>query len=532
MIECESKIAQVTVYPGQARVVRRGQVEVSAGSVPLLLPDLPLALLPESVRVSARGTARVRLLGVEVRKTRYAAPPEEELAGLDAQIEQLEDDDRALADRLSALNNWLQVLAGLAQSAPERLVRGFTWGRVGLDKVESLLTFVHRAEIEAQGQIRQVEVRRRELGRALERLRRLRQDRQQPDRPDRYAVQVPVEVLEGGSLELTLRYVCQGANWEPLYDLRLEEGADGVTLHLSQLAQVSQQTGEDWAGVELAVSTARPALAARLPELKPWYIDLYHPAPARTARKMAMAAPAPPAGSVEGAAVDDLATGSELEEEVEVEVVAAEVREEGPAIVFVAPGRTSIPADGSVHKVLLGSEDLSARLDWVTAPKVEAHVYRRARMENTTAAVLLAGPANLFYGDTFVGSTTLPETPAQGEVEIYLGVDDQVKVEREQLERTVDKSGLLDKVRRILYAYRITVHNHRQERVGLTVLDQVPTSRHEDLKVRLLRSDPEVEPGEMGELRWSLGLAGGEEREVRFTFQVDMPLDRQAVGLA
>lgn len=538
MSECVSKIAEVFVYPGQARIVRRGQVELAEEAQAVVLPDLPLSLAPESVRVAGRGTARVRLLGVEVRRTHYTAPPEQALAELDAQIEQLEDQDREWAGQIEVVQHRLELLRGLAGEAPERLVRGYTWGKTDLGAIQSLLGYVDGAEAEAMAEIRQVEIRRRELGRELERLRRVRQDRQQVSRPDRYAVHVPVEVLTAGSLEVELHYVCRNATWKPLYDLRLDEEAEGgIQVMLGQIAEVSQQTGEDWEGVRLSVSTARPALAAALPELSPWYIDLYRPAPAAGVAKMGLRAAAPqPAGGYVEAEESAVEHAKEMDAygappEAPADIAVAEVSQEGPAVVFTAPGTTSIPADGSAHKVFLGTQELSGDLDWVTAPKLEPHAYRRTRVVNTTPAVLLQGVASLFYGDTFIGSTSVPETPLEGEFEVYLGVDDQVKVQREQVERSVDKGGLVGKVRQMLYGYRIGLHNLRQERVALTVLDQLPVSRHESLKVKLARSAPEVEPGEMGELRWTLEMAPGEERELLFYFQVEMPLEQQVIGL-
>jgi uncharacterized protein (TIGR02231 family) len=213
------------------------------------------------------------------------------------------------------------------------------------------------------------------------------------------------------------------------------------------------------------------------------------------------------------------------------EVAVAEVRTEGPAISFVAPGAPSIPADGSAHKILLGSQILPAPLDWITAPKGQSYVYRRAKVQNTSPAILLPGKGSLFYGDTFIGTTSVPETPPQAEFEVYLGVDDQIKVERELTDRTVEKGGIVGQVRRMQVAYRIVVYSYRDERVPLTVLDRLPVSRHENIKVKLQYSDPPVEPGEMGELHWELSLAAGEERAISFEIQIDMPLEGEVVGL-
>jgi uncharacterized protein (TIGR02231 family) len=537
MVECESKIVQVTVYPGQAQVLRRGRVELPNGSTEVLMPDLPLSLLPESIRVGGRGTALVRLLGVQVSKTRYVVPPEEAVAELDAQIEEIEDEDRVLAEAIEVLGQRLVTLTSLAEVAPERLVRGFTWGRLDLERIEALLAFVHHSVEEITTEVRGLEIKRRQLGRELEQLQRLRQDRQQPHQPDRYTVRIPVEVSQGGEFELELSYVCENATWKPLYDLRLTEAEGEALVALSQLAEVSQRTGEDWDEAQLAVSTARPALTARLPELRPWHIDLYHPAPvARHAKRARTATVAPAAQPMEGAVEDTMAEEAEFAaevtvSEVEADIATAEVSQDGPAIAFTAPGLVTIPADGTARKVFLGTQELSTVLDWVTAPKIESHVYRRAKVENSTSAVLLPGPASIFFGDAFIGTTRMPETPPEGEIEVYLGVDDRVAVEREQVERSVDKSGVLEKVRRISFAYLIRLHNFRPDRIALTVLDQVPVSRHEDLKVKMLQVDPEVEPDKMGELRWALTLAAGEERELAFSFHVDVPKDRRSTGL-
>jgi len=528
MIPCTSTIAEVCVYPGQAQIVRRGRVNLPVGTEEVVFPDLPLSLLPETVRVAGKGTAHARLLGVEVGKARHALPPEETLRELDRQIEELEDRDRALADRIESLAHHLEVLAELGKACAERLPRGIARGTMDAGQVDAMLASLHQSEDKAREHKRKAEIERRELQRELERLRREREARARPYTPDRYQVRIPVEVETAGELELELTYACQGATWSPLYDLRLEEPAeDTPRVTLGRLAEVSQRSGEDWTGVRLTLSTARPALASRLPELPPWYIDIYRPRP-----RMAMRAPsrATMVAEAEMAAPPEATPAPAPEPVVEAAVAEAEVRE-GPAIVFVAPGNPSIPADGSAHKVFLGTQELPATIDWVTAPKVEAHVYRRARVRNTTPAVLLPGRASIFHGETFIGTTSLAETPSQGELEIYLGVDDQVQVERELAERSVDKGGFVEKVRRLLYAYRIHVHNLRSGRIALTVLDQLPVSRDERLKVKLLRSDPPASPGDLGELRWELSLAAGEERALSFAFQVEMPLESQAEGL-
>ena len=82
-----------------------------------------------------------------------------------------------------------------------------------------------------------------------------------------------------------MSYHADGASWRPLYDLTL----DGERLAVSYLAEVKQQTGEDWPATELVLSTTRRGLHESLPELSPWYIGRARPVPLPAVRLRSMA---------------------------------------------------------------------------------------------------------------------------------------------------------------------------------------------------------------------------------------------------
>ena len=75
MTELDTTITEVTVYPDRARVTRRGTAELKQGEHRLQVGELPLSLLPESVRAGGKGTAQARILAVDVAKTFYQEPP-------------------------------------------------------------------------------------------------------------------------------------------------------------------------------------------------------------------------------------------------------------------------------------------------------------------------------------------------------------------------------------------------------------------------------------------------------------------------
>jgi hypothetical protein len=70
---------------------------------------------------------------------------------------------------------------------------------------------------------------------------------------------------EAGAVRLG--YLVGSATWSPLY--RLRGAADDAPVRLEYLAAVSQQTGENWPGVRVTLSTARPSQESAPPDLLP-----------------------------------------------------------------------------------------------------------------------------------------------------------------------------------------------------------------------------------------------------------------------
>ncbi len=540
--ELKAPIVAATVYPDRARVTRRITTSLEAGEHRLQVVDLPLTLTPESLRASGRGTARARILGLDVSRAFYVETPARDVSELKDRLEEAQDEDKALADRAETLTAQLNLAKGLSTSAGEHLGKGIGFGRSQVSDLAELVSFVTSQLDEAAQDLRTMNVQRRKLSREINKLQQELNQLKAAQPTERYVASVDVEVIEKGDLELEITYAARGARWQPLYDLRLSEagrdGEDGEPgLSLTYLGEVSQQTGEDWAEVILSLSTAKPALSAILPELKPWYVRPY--VPPQPARAVGMGAAMPAAF----APMAKIATGAEMEDEValekppapppimEVEAIAAEVEESGAAVTFKVGRPVSVPGDGSPCKTTVATLPLSPRLDYLTAPRLVSQTYRRATVTNDTEYVLLPGKANIFHEGEYIGTTILENVAPGQEFEVFLGVDERISVERELVKREVDKK-LLGNIRRNRYAYEITVRNHRDREEKVTIFDQIPVSSHEDIKVKMERIDPEpTEKTELSILKWELTLEPDEEQTIRFDFTIEHSRDMQVIGL-
>jgi uncharacterized protein (TIGR02231 family) len=516
------------VYPDRARLTRSGSLSLERGVHSLEIGNLPLELDVASLRSTARGTARGRLLGVQAKKVFYTDTPAEAVRELEAQMEAVQTEIKGVETKQEVIKNSRISLNALLNHT-DTYASALASGEMSLEIQRSLYADI-RAQIEGlDGEAQKLSDKRKEFERLLEKLKNQINQLHGARPRQRYAASVEVEVLEAGELTVELDYVVSGASWKPLYDIRFSDRGSQAEIAVTYLAEVSQSTGEDWDNIALALSTARPALASTLPELNPWYIrplpdrpvPVFSPARAmKTTPVQAVEAAVPPAAM----AMPEFDTQELLAEQATVET-------SGAAVTYHVPGTCNLPADGQPHKVSVTDLPLQPRLDYVTAPKLVQAVYRRAKVLNDSPYTLLPGDANLFTEGEFIGTTRLELIAPQAEIELYLGVDDRVKVERELKRREVEKT-LIGGKRRLHYGYEITLENLLTSEAKVTLYDQIPVARHEEIKVRLEGTDPKpAGQSELNQLEWTFNLASKEKRAVRFDFVVEYPQGMEVIGL-
>jgi uncharacterized protein (TIGR02231 family) len=526
----DTPITGVTVFTDGARVTRTGLTEVQSGVRPVVVASLPESADPSSVRVAARGDD-LTLLNVEVQRRVSAVPRRESLAQLRADAERCRDAVKELGDADEAEQAGLGFLGHLSEAAATSLARALSSGRAGYDELAGMAGHLSASTATALGRRREIAARKRvaqrELDAALERL----AGAEQPGQPTMFTeVSVLLDAPRATETEIELTYHVAGASWRPLYDLMLA----GERLKVSYLAEITQQTGEDWPEVTLVLSTTRQGLRQTLPELHPWYIG--HPEPPRyesaVLRSAAGPAPGGPAPeSADGGQARGVAFGAAAARP-RAKVLAAEPgrSESGAGLTYTVARPLAVPGDGGPHKTLVAQFDADAKLDYLTVPVLAAEAYLRATVTNGPL-LLLPGQARIFHGPQFVGETRLDSVAPGEEFEVQLGVDDQIKVER-KLRRRATSKAVLGSTRTIDIAYEITVENHRDRKATVSVHDHIPVATDGDIKVKPRETVPAPDSSDdLGELSWTLTLPPGESSAIRHRFTVEHPAQAAVTGL-
>ncbi|WP_410477597.1 mucoidy inhibitor MuiA family protein [Nostoc sphaeroides] len=458
----------------------------------------------------------------------YTTEPVAELAHLTRQIQQLEAEKRHLQAQVDALALQSSFIAGLREKTEEPFAQSLSRKNLSLSETLDFLNFLGSQYSEYAIASGECKTQQQELDKQLQALHTSLQKIQTPHPKESFSLVVGVEVAGEGKFELEVSYIVNRASWTPLYDLR---STTSDIVHLSYLAEITQSTGEDWIGAVLTLSTAKPGLGTLPPKLEPWYIDAPRPQLLRQ-RRFAAQPPllptiAAPAGEENWQEQDEVTEDSLIP----AETVTAEVSKEGSVVTFKLNGGGNIPSDGAPHKTTIFNDDYPCSFDYVAMPRLVSFAYLQANVKNNSnGATLLPGKANIFRDNVFIGTTQLENIAPGQEFKLNLGIDEGLKIERELVERLVDKK-LISNQRRITYSYRLFITNLLEKEVNLEITEQLPVSRNEQIKVRLSRSNPQIQLGEMGILEWQLTLPPQERREVYYQFIVEHPPELMVVGL-
>lgn len=483
-LDVEAPIGAVTVFLDRAEVTRVVTVPVPAGATTLVIDGLPASLLPDSVRASGLSDGAVAIGSVEVKSIFSDAAASAQERRLGGELEALQDQRRAIEDRIAAFRVQLDFIAAIGRDMPQTANAELVRGSMDPEKWRQAWTALGSGAAEAHAAIRLAEVERRAVdARIAQKSQELAQV--QTGRSATVVARVNVEAEIGAQLTLSLSYQLGDAWWQPLYDARLE--TETGRLELVQIGQVRQRTGEDWSKVALTLSTAQPAAGAYLPELHSWFVGL---TPAR--------------GPVESRIdeIDD--SGLRQREELKTlldgslgtvaggvpQSVAKSKTAELMATEFAAeykiPGSASIPSDDAPHKLVIAEHDLTSKLAVRAVPKLAPAAHLFASFAHGGEEPLLPGQVSIFRDGAFVGTSAIGMLRPRETVVLGFGVDDKVRVDYRFETGAESAEGLFGGDRRVERRYRIEIANYHAKPIEITVLDQLPVSQDERVEVELL----------------------------------------------
>lgn len=265
--ELATAIASATVYGGQAQIVRRGELALAPGRVRLLCRDLPRAFLESSLLVEGAGTAKARIVGIDLVRQDSSAQRTERIAELSRELARLEGEKRDLVVDREALAKRSELLQSIIESySGDRTKAEFARQAFSIPDWKSLLDFYQADRARMGKELLALEKKIEALEFKISRT-SSEMSRANAGEAGSRAVAIDCEVESAGSLAIDLSYLVPDASWVPEYAIRFDEPTG--LIEIAYDARIRQATGEDWKGVSTLLSTASPQIGAAPPELLP-----------------------------------------------------------------------------------------------------------------------------------------------------------------------------------------------------------------------------------------------------------------------
>ena len=212
--------------------------------------------------------------------------------------------------------------------------------------------------------------------------------------------------------------------------------------------------------------------------------------------------------------------------------LTSDVRASQGSVVFDIPVKTSIPSDNSAHKVTIAIGSLDVLPFYTTTPKIMQTAFLQGKIVNSSTYPFLEGDVNVFLGNEFVNQTSIDYISSKDTMELSLGTDPAIKVQRKLINKFSESSGFTSGKRKVTYEYQIIITNNRNATTAIQVNDQFPLSQNEKIKIKLEAPDEKIaEIDELNNIHWRLVLPAGETQTLPLKFEVEYPKDLQISGL-
>ena len=366
-----ARVVEVTVYPDRAEVVREATFEVPAGASTVEFRDIPVAAEPDSLRVAAKGVPAV--LGAVAIRERADTPKEtpeqlalrDEVKRIEGELSKIGSQDRVAADLR-------EFLKSLRATTVQRESENIGSGRADPAGIAAVYDLIAKKLTELGDQ----DLARRDatsrLTRELEVARAKLLAAPAGGSIQSRVAAAELESRQAGTLTLKLSYLVSGASWAPSYRATLDPGTGEVALVSEGV--VRQQTGEDWKGVALRLSTASPARGVAPPEMAPLLLRPVELGALGKSDGIEVKGElnAPPSGRAyqNVLAMAPGVSDAVRSDPVNAELLEAEVVHSAYNVAFEVPGRSDVPADSADHRVVLRQESLTGMLAYRTAPAI------------------------------------------------------------------------------------------------------------------------------------------------------------------
>lgn len=541
IIEAPSTITSVTVYPGAAHLTRTVSLDLNSGDHTIILDKIIPPLDENTLAVSGEGTAAVKVYGGYIKQETLKQSQDFRVKDLQQKIQDIDDTIIILNSNAQVLDQKKEYLASIKLFAAGQLPKDLMTTMPSVESLKGVGNYLtdEFISVEKQKDAIRVELRGLNNERVVlqTELNRVWSNANNTQR----RLAVDLNCTKPGKFKLHVAYLINGVNWRPLYDARTN--FEKSAIELTSFGVVQQKTGEDWTDISLTLSTAKPNLGGRMPYVSSWILQPFQPRRRDEARqnfgyaaKLGMALESDGQVATMSNGITDKLKESSV---VAAEIAFSDVAQKGLSVTYKIPRLASVKSDGTENKFPIATQSLKSEFQYSSYPKASPYSYLNSDVYNSNDLQLLSGQVNLFLEGDFIGKSNIESVSPGEKFSIYLGVNENVKVKREQISKKVDDVfmlGIPSPNKTTTVKMKITIENYESRTIKYNLFESMPiTENDKQIKVKII--DVSLEPvkkdweDRKGVWQWVVELKPKAKQEISYTFVVEHPRDMQVGGI-
>jgi hypothetical protein len=188
----------------------------------------------------------------------------------------------------------------------------------------------------------------------------------------------------------------------------------------------------------------------------------------------------------------------------------------------------SIPSDNKEYDVAMVQYEIPAIYTYSAVPKLSNDVYLVARLTDWTKYNMLNGNANLFFKGIYQGDTYLDLKSFDDTLTLSIGRDKDIIIERE-IQKDFTSKSFGSSYKKELKGWNITVKSNKENAVKISIEDQFPISKTDDIKVELIESSGALQDKDSGKLIWNVDLNPKEKKVLILKYSVKYPKEKKVI---
>lgn len=529
----ETPVKAVTLYLDGAEVNQQKTVNLNAGITQIVFTNLSSKLIPKSIQVNV--SEAVSVLSVSEKLNFLSLNAES------AKVKQLRDSLKANKYKTQQVIYDKEAYDKEKELLAKNNSIGGEEKGVSIAELKLAADFYRSRIKEINGEILKLDTKINEMyavtNRLQNELNELNTSENKPTGEIIILLQTDVKL----ATNIDLKYVVSDAGWAPYYELKAEDIGKPITLVYR--ARAFNNTGINWADVKLKLSTSDPTRNASKPSIMPWFLnfnaDVYGNSMGYLSNNSK-----PSQYQQSQISSDNLENQIDTKQQLnEVElkswndykikgkrddankVVYEEVQVSELSAEFEIKKPYTIPSDAKPYIVEVTTYSLNATFKHYSIPKVEKDAFLLARITGWEDLDLIEGPANVYFGGTFVGQSYVNPRSVNDTLDLSFGRDSKVIVTRTKI-KDFNNEKVMGNNRKMTYSYEMVIKNNRKNAINIDLEDQKPLSQSNEIIVETVElSKGQVNPDD-GKVSWKFLIPPGESQKVIYTYTIKYPKNR------